>query len=838
MLNPATGLVAIPSRGTVVRLPPRPTGAGDPVLQQPGPAAGSVLVADNDALYQVPLHGGTVATLSRVGSGSPANPVRLGSCDYAAWAGSAAMVVRVCDGIRTYTHPLRATGIQRLIFRVNNGLIVLNDPDNGYIWGVDANVQRLDNWNSIRPQQNPKTRQRLRKNQAQRRSSQDRPPVAKPDHLGVRFGRSAILHPLDNDFDPDGDLLAITRISSLDSTAAQVQVVSDGQAVKVTLNADPGRDIHFRYTIDDGRGRQDSAIVTVHAYPPTRNSPPTRLASAPRSAVTLAGGQSLTLPVIGDWRDREGDSLFISGATASQGIVSVSGPALTYTAPPAPGAEKITYTVSDGVAQTKQTVAVDVLAANAHAVPPTPLPDVVSTEAGTPVTIRPLVNDLPGADPTDPYAQLLLAGQVVAPAGVTVATDPVNGTITATADHAQTYVLSYTEAFGSARPVIGRIRLDVSAPAAAQPPITLPDVAVLHGEDPTVIDPIANDVDPQNALLVVQSATVEGSAPIQVAVEQHHWLVLRGTQPAGAIGTGAKEPFVVHYTVSDGLTDPVYGEVNVSQEPALTSDLAPIPQYDVGSVRAGSSTEVPVLANDTDPQGEQLSLVPGKLSVHSSNGKLLGSAWAVDGEVRYVAPPALKVKTPQRVSIDYQARDTSQNTAIGQLYVTVNPASALHDSPPNPLPLEARLDAGQQITLRIPIYNVDPDGDVVTFTGVTVPPELGRIISYGPDSVVYQAYPESAGTDQFTYQVTDPYGETGKAVVELSIAPAVAVQAPLATDDEAVAAPGKWLHVDVLANDLVADGDPVTISLAQGQSRKNARVEGNRLVVRAPRCCR
>lgn len=614
--------------------------------------------------------------------------------------------------------------------------------------------------------------------------------------------------------------------------------MSDGQAVKVTLNADPGRDIHFRYTIDDGRGRQDSAIVTVHAYPPTRNSPPTRLASAPRSAVTLAGGQSLTLPVIGDWRDREGDSLFISGATASQGIVSVSGPALTYTAPPAPGAEKITYTVSDGVAQTKQTVAVDVLAANAHAVPPTPLPDVVSTEAGTPVTIRPLVNDLPGADPTDPYAQLLLAGQVVAPAGVTVATDPVNGTITATADHAQTYVLSYTEAFGSARPVIGRIRLDVSAPAAAQPPITLPDVAVLHGEDPTVIDPIANDVDPQNALLVVQSATVEGSAPIQVAVEQHHWLVLRGTQPAGAIGTGAKEPFVVHYTVSDGLTDPVYGEVNVSQEPALTSDLAPIPQYDVGSVRAGSSTEVPVLANDTDPQGEQLSLVPGKLSVHSSNGKLLGSAWAVDGEVRYVAPPALKVKTPQRVSIDYQARDTSQNTAIGQLYVTVNPASALHDSPPNPLPLEARLDAGQQITLRIPIYNVDPDGDVVTFTGVTVPPELGRIISYGPDSVVYQAYPESAGTDQFTYQVTDPYGETGKAVVELSIAPAVAVQAPLATDDEAVAAPGKWLHVDVLANDLVADGDPVTISLAQGQSRKNARVEGNRLVVRAPQAGR
>ena len=835
VLDASAGLVAIPSRRVVVRLPPRPAGAGDPVLQQPGPAAAAVLVADNKALYQVPLHGGTVATLSRSGSGSPANPVRLGSCDYAAWAGSAAMFARACDGVSTYAHALgdSSSGIQRLVFRVNNGQIILNEPDTGYIWGVDDKVERLDDWNSVRPRQNPNTHQRLRRHQAQQHSSRDRPPVARPDHLGVRLGQSTILHPLDNDFDPDGDLLAITKVSSVDSPAAQVEIVSNGQALKVTVNSDPGRDIHFRYTIDDGRGKQGDATVTVHVYPLTQNTAPTRLASAPKLTVSLAGTQSVTMPILGDWRDREGDSLFISGATASQGTVSISGPALTYTAPPAPGTQELTYTVGDGVAQTKQTIAVDVLSPAGQAVPPTALPDVVSTEVGTPVTIRPLANDLPGADPTDPYAQLLLTGQVVAPAGVTVTTDPVNGTITATGDHAQTYLLSYTEAFGSARPVTGRIRLDISAPEAAQPPITLPDVAVLHGQDPTVIDPIANDVDPQNALLVVQSVTVDGSAPIQVAVEQHHWLLLRGTQPLGG-GKGGTGTFVVHYTVSDGLTAPVQGDVVVSQEQPLAGDSPPIPQYDTATVRAGSSTEVSVLANDTDPQGEQLSLVPGKLDVHSSSGKLLGSAWAVDGVVRYVAPPALIVKTPQRVSIDYQVRDTSQNTAIGQMYVTVNPASALHDSPPNPLPLYARLDAGQQVTLHIPVYNVDPDGDVATFTGVTVPPKLGRIVSYGPDSVVYQAYPRSSGSDQFTYQVADPYGETGTATVQLSVAPAVPAQPPVATDDEAVAAPGRWVHVDVLANDLVAEGDPVALSLAQGQLRNDARVEGNRLLVRAP----
>ena len=44
---------------------------------------------------------------------------------------------------------------------------------------------------------------------------------------------------------------------------------------------------------------------------------------------------------------------------------------------------------------------------------------------------------------------------------------------------------------------------------------------------------------------------------------------------------------------------------------------------------------------------------------------------------------------------------------------------------------------------------------------MTVPPTLGRIVAVGPDSISYQSYPGSLGTDTFTYQVTDPYGLTG-----------------------------------------------------------------------------
>ena len=61
--------------------------AGDGlVLQQPGPAASTVLVASRTALLEVPLDGGAVVEHRSGGSGVPAAPVRVDGCAYGAWA--------------------------------------------------------------------------------------------------------------------------------------------------------------------------------------------------------------------------------------------------------------------------------------------------------------------------------------------------------------------------------------------------------------------------------------------------------------------------------------------------------------------------------------------------------------------------------------------------------------------------------------------------------------------------------------------------------------------------------------------------------------------------------
>ena len=132
----------------------------------------------------------------------------------------------------------------------------------------------------------------------------------------------------------------------------------------------------------------------------------------PRYTLKLASGETVGLPVLGDWRDRDGDRIFLSTVTASAGSAQVSRSNLTYTAPERSGTVKVTYSVSDGQLDTPHTISITVLGKNDNPVATIPDSDVISAVAGTPVTFNPLANDFPGADPSDPNAELMLTPQI------------------------------------------------------------------------------------------------------------------------------------------------------------------------------------------------------------------------------------------------------------------------------------------------------------------------------------------------------------------------------------------------------------------------------------------
>ncbi|HEY3004848.1 MAG TPA: Ig-like domain-containing protein, partial [Kribbellaceae bacterium] len=832
--------VVVDAKGGVALLPggrtvPVPKDATDAVLQQPGPKSPAVYLATSSTLVSVPLGGGPSATLFDAGAGTPARPVVIGGCLHAAWGGTPGVYARSCNGKPAEGQKLPSKAkVSQPVFRVNRGQIVLNDLASGGVWVVDDAIRQVDDWQAIRPPK-PKPNSKKPKNPSHEKqpSAQNRPPQPKDDTLGARLGRITVLHLLDNDSDPDGDILAITSVGAVDGAGATVSVSADGQTAQVAMPPSESSNVHFKYTVSDGKGGSGTADVTVEQRVGDANDAPTLRPGYQKSKVwTVAAGATFTYPVLPDWRDFDGDPLALVHASVPQGsAVTTADGSIVFTAPGDAGVQQIQYEVSDGIGDpVPGTLKVKVLARSAtDAVAATAEPDVVRAVVGRPITITPLANDVPGSDPTDPSAKLALAAPLPQPIGAAVTTDLAGGTVTVTAKHVGTLSLKYQAAFGSAKLSTGLIRLDVVAdPAKALPPVAMPDTAVLHGQQAATVDVLANDFDPSGDVLVVQRAVAADDAGLQIAVVQGHWLRLWSTQP---VSPGVR---LIHYTVTDGLTQPVTGEVSVLQLPAPELDAAPSPVDDLATVRAGDSVDVAVLDNDIDPDGDPMTLQPGKL-VTTPEGT--GAGYVSGNVLRYAAPPS--VTTSTQVVVDYVAVDPSGQTAVGHARITINPVPAdpAHDQPPDPGPVSRSVVAGDQVTITIPWTGVDPDGDSVTVAGIASPPRLGRITATGPTTLTYQAYPLSAGTDTFSYQVSDRFGLSGTATMRIGVVPPGDPQPPVAVDDNVTAAPGATVHVAVLGNDLTAPDDEVSIAPLAATNEPvpdGASLQDDRVVVQTP----
>jgi large repetitive protein len=795
-------------------------GGGQAVAQTAGPDADTVIVATESALLAVDLDSGRVSTLADAAAGAPAAPVRLDDCVHAAWAGESGGYLRSCAGNPAVAGNLKdGQALQQPVFRVNRGAIVLNDLSNGAVWDL-AHQQRVDNWASVKPPPEPEPGDE-EDDSTDPRPVSNKPPTAVDDQLGARPGRTTLLNVLDNDSSPAGLILSISEITASDVPTAKLAIAPDGQSVAITVEA-PSRPVQFTYTVDDG-SQADQASVTVLIRAESDNEPPKLRAQHKPTTWTVASGGRLQLPVLADWRDFDGDPITLASAKASAGKVTARPDGfLDYLAPVNGGQHQITYDVSDGRGTAQGSVDITVLPkTSTTAVSAVTRPDVARGEVGQPITIHPLDNDLPGSDPADPRAKLKLAGEVASPANAAAVTNIHSGVIVLTARKPGPYLLQYIVAFGNAPFAKGTIRVDVvAAPTSPSPPVAMPDTAVLRGQLPTTVDVLANDFDPAGGVLAVQRATPAGPGlPLELAIVDGQWLRIRALSAAVS-----PQPRVVRYTVSNGVAA-VTGEVTVTML-ADTGDTAPVANDDEAVVRAGDTVTVAVLDNDTNPAGAALALSanvpgaprPGQLAVTSDavgadDPERLGSAYTVGDLVRYVAPAA--VPGPQKVTVDYVARNAAGDQAVGRLHIVVRPAPGAEtpNRPPAPYPVEARVVSGREVTVSIPTGGIDADGDAVTLTGITSAPRLGRVISFNATSFTYQPFPTSVGTDTFTYQVRDRFGGVGEAGARIGVTGPGSPQPPVAVDDQVTAAPGAEVTYDLLANDVITPGDLVNVEL-------------------------
>ena len=191
-----------------------------------------------------------------------------------------------------------------------------------------------------------------------------------------------------------------------------------------------------------------------------------------------------------------------------------------------------------------------------------------------------------------------------------------------------------------------------------------PDVAQMYSGGQLQVDPRANDSDPDGEALTVTSAVVTSGAGTVTTDGQ----VLAIGAAAGFVG-----PLVVTYAVSDPRGGQAQSTVTV--DVITAPNRPPVAGTDAVSVKVGRTYRIPVLANDSDPDGDRLTLVKVGKAKH-------GTARRSGSKVVYRAPKSWTGTT----KVAYTVRDAAGATTRGTLTITVERRTPVAKPTPKPKP--------------------------------------------------------------------------------------------------------------------------------------------------------
>ncbi len=761
---------------------------GGAVLQAPGPASGRVLIADTAGLVAADLGGGEPAVLVDDVAGAPARPVVVAGCRFAAWSSGAAW--RRCGSDDAVTRTLQGVpGTSELSFAANGARVVLTDAARGASWAVQAEGELIDNWDALlttdqqqqeRPQADDEVPPELEELQ--------KPPVAVDDAFGARPGRASVLPVLLNDYDPNGDVLVVVAFDQIDPALGHLDLVSRNQQLQLTLAPTASGTLHFGYTISDGRGGTSSATVTVTVRSPEENSPPRQVRT---TKTTVGQGGRVSTQVLGDWIDPDGDAIYLTSATTAGGDqvgFKPDGVVVFTDAGESTGTKTVALTVSDGREETSGTLQVVVRARGE--VPILTEPWVVLAAAGDEVTVRPLLHVRGGNGP-------IRLGGVPPRTGTTIVPSFEAGTFTFLSDQVGTHYVEFTVTDGT-QTVTGTVRVDVTAPAdASTRPVTVPKTMFITSQSSRTVDPPTSDIDPAGGVLVVTGVmNVPAASGIQVEVLEQRRVRVTLTAPLDA-------PVIFNYRISNGLAE-AEGTITVVEIPRPLRYQPPIATDDQATVRVGDTIDIPVLDNDEQPDGEDITLLPDLAQPLPGDAGLL----FVSGDrLRYLAP-----QTAGNYTAVYTIAGSDGQTAQARVTISVRERNASTNSPPVPRTVTARVLAGQTVRIDIPTSGIDPDGDTVQLIGQATNPEKGSVLQVSGSTIEYRAGDYSSGTDVFQYTVVDGLGARATGTVRVGIsAPLEGVRNPVANADTVTVRPGRTVSVKALANDSDPDGSPLRI---------------------------
>ena len=418
-------------------------------------------------------------------------------------------------------------------------------------------------------------------------------PTAVADTATTTYGTQVTIQVLSNDTDPDNDLL--TLIDSTNGTNGTVSF-SDS-AITYKPNAGFSGEDSFSYTITDGHGHTAIGQVKV-----TVGAAPNRAPTAVTDTVTTNYGAAVTINALSNDTDPENDTLTVTGNTqASNGTVTRSGNTFTYTPRSGfSGADSFSYTISDG----KGNAATGLVNVTVGAAPnraPTAVTDTVTTNYGAAITINALSND------TDPENDTLT---------VTGNTQASNGTVTRSGN-TFTYTprsgfsgadsFSYTISDGKGNSATGTVNITVgAAPVDNKAPIAVNDTISTTMGVPVLVNLLANDSDPNGDKIALKTLSNPKNGKLYRMNDSYIFYFPN----AGFVG---KDSFT--YTITDSKGATSTASVAITVAPA---NRLPVAKNDVVTAKSGKAVMLNLLANDSDPDGDALTVLGATVPSHGS----------------------------------------------------------------------------------------------------------------------------------------------------------------------------------------------------------------------------
>lgn len=617
-------------------------------------------------------------------------------------------------------------------------------------------------------------------------------PVAVTDAVTARAGSSVSLNAIANDADPDGD-----SITLVDVVAPSGSVSFDGSG-QITYKPDPASPegtISLSYSIQDTFGATARGVIKVSIRFARSNTEP----DARNDSAIAVVDKPVSLNVLLNDTDADGDAINVAGPPVLVAPTDIeNAPAHSLSADgqmffiaSEAGEYLFRYSISDGSERDTALIRIDVSAVDENR-PPIAVRDDITIPRGGTATVYPLQND------SDPDGDVIAIDTWFESDFVEVESFRGVGFTVDVANDAPAQVeFRYSITDGVSEPTSGVVVIAVTDTTAVdQPPVLTRDIIEVRPGGNAVARVLINDFDPEGGALRITDVSLVDDVVFRIGPNDQDILV----GLADTITTG----FTFTYEATDdgGLTAAEFVDVRIV--PAGDPNRPPVARPDDTRTLESTPVAIPVLDNDSDPDGDLLRVESIALQPSAGIAELND-----DGTITYT--PRRAFKGTDR--FQYIVIDAFGDRAVGDVLVGVMPISA-ENRPPSAVDDRITAGAGSD-SIVIPVLDndFDPDGDPLSIIRTSGGPS----IEVGNDGITFTppATLESESIElTFTYRITDGRGGEDSAVVTVTVLAARQPQAPVANPDAiGPIGAGATVVIPVTANDTDPDGPTSALSL-------------------------